>query len=43
MDYQKPKLELIELETEDVITLSSGEWGDGNEEDLTGANLVNLE
>lgn len=44
MNYQEPKLELIVLETEDVITLSyGGEWGDGNVEDLTGVNTINLE
>lgn len=43
MKYQKPELELIILEAEDVITLSSGEWGDGNVEDLTGVNTSNLE
>lgn len=37
MDYQEPILELIRLEeAEDIITVSWSEWGDGEQEDLTG-------
>lgn len=43
MNYQEPEMELIVLGMEDVITLSSGEWGDGGVEDLTKVNIENLE
>ncbi len=41
MNYQEPEFELIILEQEDVITLSSEEWGDGGEVDLTGVSDIN--
>lgn len=42
MNYREPEFEFIMLK-EDIITLSSDEWGSGGDEDLTGVNSINLE
>lgn len=34
MNYEKPKLEIIEIKI-DILTISTDEWGSGDIEDLT--------
>ena len=34
MNYEKPKLEIIEIKV-NILTVSTGEWGSGDIEDLT--------